>query len=362
MASKHIYDLDSIENKTKQYAVYLIVLIILFVSLIMIKKIYIKSMSKPYTTEINTEELGSISEEKEEEVKTLNKKYPTGNLIGNSQINIEQGNTSISSLANSKSQLAFYNNIVFRSKLVNGEYKLTIENEKDGVEIFENKSPFKNKCLIALEDYYVFVRVTDKGDRLMSVNKKLISIDDITPNRLISKNKITSVVTDGNNLFITDGDSLYKTGLYGESAKVITTTSPGARIVNLYNGFIFLDDGYNLYKVDIKNNRQDILIKHDLSPVICWDRDSVYMLNIDGQKNIKKIIGKESGSILKNSDNIDAFTLINNNYYASVGKKLYSLDDGELLLTTENSIVNIYSSNNYLYVYDITGEEYKLNI
>lgn len=357
---KYAYDLEAIKNKAKQYTVFLIVLIVLMATLLLFKRLYIEYMISKYSPKVSENELGEIHDTKKIKEVKLNKSYTKGNFAGNRQVNLEQGNSSLASIANSKSQLAFHDNMVFRSRLIGQEYYISIEDENNNDVLFENSSSNANKFLTALDGYYIFVRVTNKGDRLMSIDNTLSSINDITPPIISGSNRIISLATDGNSLYFTDGISLYTSTLYGEDAKTLTSTSTGARIVNIKDNKILLDDGYTLYSFDLDNKQQNVLINHNYSPSITWYKDNILMFDIKGKRDLK-ILNKNNESI-KNTEGISAFNFYQDTVYASVGKQLFDLNTGDLVLEANQDIVSVYISNNYIYVYDLIGKEYKFKI
>lgn len=357
---KYAYDLEAIKNKAKQYTVFLIVLIILMVALLLFKRLYIEHMISKYSPKVSENELGEIQDTKKAKEVKLNKSYTKGNLAGNRQSNFEQGNSALASISNSKSQLAFHDNIVFRSRLKGQEYYISIEDELTKDVLFENSSSNANKFLTALDGYYIFVRVTSKGDRLMSIDNKLSSINDITPSVISGSKRIISLVTDGNSLYFTDGISLYTSTLYGEDAKTLTSTSTGARIVNIKDNKIFLDDGYTLYSFDLNSKQQDVLVNHNYSPLITWYKDNILMFDVKGKRDLKVLNGNNES--IKNTEGINAFNFYQDTIYASVDKQLFNLNTGDLVLEANQNIVSVYISNNYIYVYDLIGEEYKFKI
>ena len=358
--NKYAYDLEAIKNKAKQYTVFLIVLIILMVALLLFKRLYIEHMISKYSPEVSENELGEIQDTKKTKEVKLNKSYTKGNLAGNRQSNFEQGNSALASIANSKSQLAFHDNIVFRSRLIGQEYYISIEDENNKEILFENSSNNANKFLTALDGYYIFVRVTTKGDRLMSIDNKFSSINDITPSVISGSKRIISLAADGNSLYFTDGISLYTSTLYGEETKTLTSTSTGARIVNIKDNKIFLDDGYTLYSFDLNKKQQDVLVNHNYSPLITWHKDNILMFDVKGKRDLKVL--NNNGESVKNTEGINAFNFYQDTIYASVGKQLFNLNAGDLVLEANQNIVSVYISNNYIYVYDLVGEEYKFKI
>lgn len=360
--SKYTYDLNLIKDKIKQYIIFLIVLIVLLNVLIFCKKLYITNLSNKYNQAIEAENLGKIEEDVQTRKITLNQSYKKGNMAGNLQINLEQGNASLSNIANAKSQLAFHDNIVFKSKLQDKKYILSIENEKTGDILFKNEGLNKNKSLIALDGYYIFVRATDKGDRLMSIDKKMSNISDITPAILAGTKNINSVVTDGNHIYVTDGMSLYKMTLSGENTEKIIDVKTKTKIVGLNNNKIFLDDGYDLSTVDLDSKTIKLIYKHTFSDMIVLYNNNVMITDSMGSKEIVFLDGNGDEKAIKNSEGTQAFTIYDNNIYVAIANNLYNLDTGENMLEAEKFITNVYKTNNFIYAYDLIGEEYRVKV
>lgn len=358
--SKYTYDLDLIKDKIKQYAVLLLVLIILFIVLIFLKKLYLINLNNKYNETVTQEHLGTIEEDTQTKKIKLNQSYKKGNIAGNLQLNLEQGNSTLSNIANAKSQLAFHDDIVFKSKLTEKQYILSIENEKNNEILFENKSLNKNKSLIALDGYYIFVRVTDKGDRLMAIDKNMSNIADITPSILVGTKNINSVITDGNHIYVTDGMSLYKMTLSGENLTKIIDIKNKARIIGLNDNKIFLDDGYDLSVVNLENKNIKLLYKHNFSDIVAFYNDNIMIIDSMGSKEIILINSDNNEKVIKNSEGTLTFILDGKDIYVAIANILYNLDTGEKILEAEKFITNVYRTNNFIYAYDLTGNEYKV--
>ena len=341
------FDLKAIETKLKQLFILFVISVLILFVLVGLKGYLINKANKEYTGVVESGDLGSINPEEIKNKITikLNKDYPKGFMAGNSQSNLEQGLTRTSLLANNKSQLAYHDNIVFRahwSEELN-KYTIKIVDEKNNDVLYSSTSSQRVKSLIALDGYYIYISEGVEGDEIYLIEDFKSSVK-ISPNHLPMYTRINSIVTDGNKLYFTDGSTLFSTDLAGNNLVPLVKTSSKARIVSLEASNLLLDDNYTLYSYDVKTGDYGVLMSHNQLYSIVKENEQYYGLGENG--TIYKLDLEE-----KNTEKSDLSEL--NLSIAVVDNKLvWSIDNSE-----SDMIVSIYSTNNFIYLYNLLGNE-----
>lgn len=357
---RYSYDTKAIISKMKQYATFFFISLFILVSLLVLKLVIIKNYEQENSKPLPENELGKITiEEKPLQKIDFINEYKVGNLYGNSQNNLEQGNSRISNLVNGKSQLAYDKNTVFRSffDFDNKQYKLKIEDEISGEVLFEYNLKYKAKSLITLEKYHFFIEENPSGD-IMYVVDNYSSIKNITPINTSNRVRFNSVVTDGSKLYFSDGIKLYSSSLFGENVQTVTSMSSNSRIINIKDGFIYTDDGYTTSKLNIKTLKSEIINNHKESNIVLFDDNNLFYMFLDGSimaynEKTQKISMKGEGvffsTLAINAGNLMYFN--NDNGYININNK------EDTFSTKHKPIVSVYITNNFMYLYDMQGNE-----
>lgn len=336
----------------------LIFILILSLSLITaIKFFYLKSIKNTLTNP-KIENLGTVTTEKKESFKlSINTEYPKGDLIGNSQSNIEQNNNSTSLLNGSNGQLSYSGNIVFKTLKNGSKYDLKIYDELDNSVKFQTTLENKPKKLISLNEFYMFVTESEKGDKVYFIDDKYKNITEIN-NSVLNNSKIQSLITDGHNLYFIIGLNLYKSDLLMQDVETLSLVSKNDRIVNLKNNKLFIDDTHTLYSIDLITKEKENSIFHSFSNQVIFDNNYPYIINVLMSEVSRLVGGKE-----EKMKNFSAYNLA----YDKIQDKMYYFNSNKLIDTNNKlifesniNIASVYITNNFIYIYDINGAEYQI--
>lgn len=345
------YDLVAIKSKIKQQLMFLGVLLTLIMLLLVVKSIYINVNYNKYIGKEN-DNLGKIAEKQPIKKIELNKDYQKGTIYGNSQTNKEQIPSMIGELNNRKSQLAFFDDIVFINYKEKDKNILKIINESTNETLFKAEDNYPSRELNALDSYFVFIKETNVGDKIMSIDKSMKNILDITPSVLINGSKISSLFTDGNNLFFTDSFNLYKSSLSGENTEVLTNISENSRIVNIIDNKIFIDDKYTLSSFNLESKKVDIELVHNEAQQVLFNNGKIF-INENQRGLIDYIKNVKSGFISS------SFSVLDNNIIFSDENKIFQGKNE--IFDNKSTISNIYVTNKNVYIYDTEGHVSKIS-
>lgn len=277
------------------------------------------------------------------------------NLVGNTSVNLSQHyQTTFKDEENNNGNMCFSDDYIYKCEKINNKFVLLQIDKKTG-DSFPLITDYKCRNLLYIDNYIYCIIETQNGEdinveKIAKISVKNYDIEFFDSTESV---KITSLLSDGNELYYTkkDNKNIYKINLKGDIYSYIytlETSSENPHLFNIKDSKLYYVDGYEMATIDLytykKTNISYQYCNKRLNPFMVDDK--IYIFKTLSKNELIYIDTKNDNTIstvltenLLNNNDIELNKITNVNFKQNI--IFFNIDNNIYYMNTKNQEIGL---------------------